>query len=219
MLYVGRALAVLACALAAPLALAGGDAKPAAATPASTIALSAPRTFAAAVEAVERATGAKGEKLQLGNVPLEKGRSFRVDAKTSERLLAGSHASFRKAGFYLFRQERSYGIAGDKDHLALLATRDRNEVIRRVGTSAPRQKLTTESLIAWLDALSKDEPFELAEVGVDYIAGTFERSPKDPLALAKRCVEIAPELVGGRTASIDLLAAEIRDNRTLYLIW
>jgi hypothetical protein len=212
-----RPLAVLALMLAVPLAVAAGD--PGKTPPDDALVLAAPKSFAAAVDAVARATGAAPEKLQLGEVPLDQGRSFLVAARTAERLLAGSHATFRKAGFYLFRYERSYGIGGDKDHIGLLKTADRGAVIRRVGTSSKSHELTPEKLIAWLNALAKDEPFELAEVGADFVAGTFVRAPKDPLAVAKRCAQLAPDLLGGRQSSIELLAAEIRENRTLYLIW
>lgn len=213
-----RTLALLAVSALAAVPLASA-ARPPAPVRADAFALGAPKGLDAAVKAIEQATGVRSAELTLSGAPGAPGRSFQVDAHVAERLLAGSHSSFRKAGVYLFRYERSYGIAGDKDHLGLMATRDRDAVIRRVGTSSPDGKVTPDALIAWLNALEKDEPFELAEVGIDYVAGTFLRSPKDPAAVARRCVEIAPDLVGGRQTSVELLSAEIRDNRTLYLIW
>jgi hypothetical protein len=185
------------------------------------IALAAPKDFAAAVAAVERATGAKAAALETarGAAPLAEARSFGVDARTAERLLAGSHAAFRKAGFYLFRCERGFGMAGDKDKLALVATSDRGAVLRRMGTAGAGHGVTTERIVAWLDELAKQEPFELTEIGVDYVAGRFERTPKDPAGLARRSAELAPDLVAGRASTLALLAEEIRSNRSLYLIW
>jgi hypothetical protein len=185
------------------------------------IALPAPKDLAGAVALLERATGAQGEAIETaqGPIPLEEGRSLAMEGKLAARLLAGSHEAFRKAGFYLFRHERSYGLAGEKDRLGILAARDRNAVLRRMGTGSPHRDPTTEKIVAWLDALAKDEPFELTEIGVDYVAGRFERSPKDPAAIARRSAEIAPELVAGRSSTLALLAEEIRVNRTLYLIW
>ncbi len=210
-----------AVAVAALLASSGARAADPASTPPdrTPIALAAPASFAAAASAVEKATGAKAEKLAFGDVTPAEGRSFTVDHRVAERLLAGSHATFLKAGFYLFRYERSFGVAGEKDQLGLLATTDRRVVLRRVGTAQGQRGLTTEKLIAWLDALAKEEPFDLPEIGVDYVAGRFERSPADATAIAKRCAEIAPDLVMNRPSLMDLLAAEIKTNRTLYLIW
>jgi len=190
------------------------------AAPAS-IALPPPRDLASAVEAIEQATGTKAEPLEgaAGTIPLPKGRSFVVDAKTGARLLAGSHESYRRAGFYLFRTERAYGMEGEKDRIALLATADRAEVVRRIGTAGPNRGVTPEAIVAWLEALEKDEPFELLEVGTDYVAGRFRQTPKDPMAIAKRCAEIAPALSANSTKMLDLLAEEIRANRTLYLFW
>jgi hypothetical protein len=184
------------------------------------IKLRAPKSFAAAVTAVEKATGVKSDAFAAGkpSVPLSKGRSFALDSRTADRLLAGSHAAFRKAGFYLFRYERGFGLPGERDHVALLATADRDAVLRRMGTADGRGA-TTEAVVGWLKQLEKEAPFELSEIGVDYIAGRFARVPADPHAMARRTIAIAPALLSGGDREVDLLAEEIRANRSLYLIW
>jgi hypothetical protein len=181
------------------------------------IVLAAPKDLRDAVRSVALATDAETEKLE--GVAVDDGRSFSMSAAAAERLLEGSHAAFRKAGYYLFRYERSYGVGGEKDRVGLMKTADRGAVIRAMRTSSPRHGLTPEAVARWLDGLHQDEPFELWEIGADYVAGRFERTPKDPLAVAKRCAEIAPDLVAGRATTLQLLANEIRDNRTLLLIW
>lgn len=213
---VTRTLAVAAATLIAPAAVRAAPKVPARSNP---IVVAAPAAFGAAAGAVEQATGAKGEKLPFGDVPLAEGRSFAVEPEIAERLLEGSHVAFKKAGFYLFRYERSFGMAGEKDRLGLLQTTDYRVVLQRVGTRVQHHELDTQQLLAWLDALSKEEPFDLWEVGTDYLAGRFVRTPQDPVAIAKRCAEFAPDLVAGRASTLDLLASEIRTNRTLYLIW
>jgi Domain of unknown function (DUF4253) len=212
-----RPIIAAAALLSAIPALAGTPAK----KPTEPIALAAPKGLDDAVASVERATGAKGGPLETGAgaIPLAEGRAFSVEANVAERLLAGSHGPFRKAGLYLFRMERSFGMEGDKDRIALLATSDWGAVVRRVGTADARHGLTTDKIVAFLTELAKDEPFELTEIGADYIAGIFERSPKDAAAVARRSAEIAPELVAGRASTLALLTEEIRVNRTLYLIW
>lgn len=213
-----RLLLPAAALAAALLALAPAPAR--AADPAAQpIVLSASAGLDAAAAAIERATGAKGEKLPFGDVPLAEGRSFAVEGHTAERLLDGSHAAFLKAGLFLFRYERSYGMAGDKDRLGLVKGTDLRAVIRRVGTGNGVKGLGSEKVVAWLDALAKDEPVDVREVGVDYVAGRFLRTPKDPAAIARRCADFAPDLVSGRASTLDLLAREIEVNRTLYLIW
>jgi hypothetical protein len=211
--------AVAALALCGAPGFALGGAPPA--RVADPIVLRAPKSFAAAVAAVEKATGVQGEVFETAKspVPLSEGRSFPLDSKTANRLLAGSHAVFRKAGFYLFRYERGFGLPGEHDHVGLLVTRDRDVVIRRMGTAEGRGGNTTEGLIEWLRQLEKDTPFEISEVGVDYVAGRFTRAPKDPEAMARRTIAIAPALLSGGDREVLLLAEEIRANRTLYLIW
>ncbi len=215
-----EAAALTAALLVAALPVVAGAA-PQGSPAAGPVALGKPKGFDDAVAAIERATGTTAEAVELrGNeVPLDEGRAFAVDGATAERLLSGSHAAFREAGLYLFRLERSFGIAGEKDPLVLLRTADRDAVVRRVGTSGTKSGPTTDAIVAWLDALAKEEPFELTEIGVDYLAGRFVRAPKDPAAIARRCVAIAPDLVAARASTLDLLVEEIRSMRTLYLIF
>lgn len=215
-LRIAVAMATLATLAGAPPAQAKAPAKGSA-----PIVLPTPKSLAAAVAAIEKATGSKAADLELkGNpLPAEEGRSFRVEGHVATRLIAGSHAPFLKAGLYLFRMERSFGMGGGLDVVAVVKTTDRADLLRRVGTTDPHGVLTTDKIVEFLDALAKDEPFALNEIGVDYVAGTFAATPKDPAATARRCAEIAPELVKGSGSAIDLLTEEIRSNRTLYLIW
>lgn len=204
---------VLAEQPAGGAASAAGDATP--------IALPAPKSFAAAVKLVEDAVGVKGGQIDsdAALIPLSEGRAFAIDTRTAERLLAGSHRTFRKAGMFLFRYERSFGLAEDKDLVGLLATADPHTVIRRIGTAGPKRGVTTEQIVAWLRALERVEAFELYEIGPDYLSGRFERAPKDPEAIARRAAKIAPDLVAGHTNPIAGLTDLIGKHRTLYLIW
>ena len=216
-----------ALAAAALLALAPAGARaqaPAPASPAAEpapIVLPSPNTFAAAVKLVEDAAGVKGGQIdsEVAPIPLAEGRAFAVDTRTAERLLTGSHSTFRKAGMYLFRYERSFGLAGEKDLVGLLATADPSVVLRRIGTAGPKRGVTNQRIVAWLSALQREEAFELYEIGADYVAGRFEREPKNPEALARRAAEIAPDLVVGHTNPIAGLADLIGKHRMLYLIW
>lgn len=209
----GRAAAVL-------FLVAGNPAFAAPSAKGEPIVLPVPAGVAAAAAAIEAATGAKAEPLETaaGPIPASEGRSFAMDGGTAARLLAGSHAAWRGAGLYLFRVERAYGLAGEKDRVAVLAAADRAAVIRRVGTSG--KGVGPGQIVAFLAALEKDEPFDLLEVGADYVAGRFHREPADPAALAERLAAFAPELAAGkRDKMLALLAEELRKNRTLYLFW
>jgi hypothetical protein len=202
----------------AALAASAGPAR-AAEPPAAPIALGAPKNLDAAATAIEQATGAHAGAIVPAtgpSIPLADGRSFAMDAKTAQRLLAGSHASFMKAGFYLFRYERGYGL--EKDRVGVMATADRDVIIRRIGTSGHRLGITGEQIAAWLRQLEKDEAVVVDEIGSDFVAGRFERTPKDPVALAKRVAQFAPDLVTGHKDPIGGLADFIHRG-TLLLIW
>lgn len=212
------ALAVAGAAFLAALPFAAHAGAPPKKAP---IVLPAPKGFAAAVKLVEKATGVKGSQIdsEAAPIPFAEGRAFALDTSTAERLLAGSHATFRKAGMYLFRYERSFGLAGEKDLVGLLATDDPHAVIRRIGTAGPKRGVTSEQIIEWLRALESEESFELYEIGPDYVSGRFERAPKDPEGIARRAAKIAPDLVAGHSNPIAGLSDLIGKHRTLYLIW
>jgi hypothetical protein len=192
---------------------------PADAAAAAPLVLAQPASFEAGVAAIERATGARATRLhgRSASVPVGEGRAFQVDTATATRLLDGSREAYRKAGLFLFRHERSFGLADEMDVVAVLATADWHAAVRRIGTAGVG--VTTDRIVAWLDALAKDEPFELTEIGMDYVAGRFSRSPKDPTAVARRIAEFAPDLVRGHKEPIAGLADLVGRERVLYLIW
>ncbi|ABS27685.1 DUF4253 domain-containing protein [Anaeromyxobacter sp. Fw109-5] len=185
------------------------------------IVLPAPKSFEAAVKLVEDAVGVKGGTIDSDAAPIAfaEGRAFAVDPRVAERLLTGSHSTFRKAGVFLFRYERSFGLEGEKDMVGLLATGDQRAVIRRMGTAGPKRGVTNAQVVSWLSALEREEAFELFEIGPDYVAGKFLRAPKHPEAIARRAAKIAPDLVAGHTNPIAGLTDLIGKHRTLYLIW
>jgi len=221
---VRSALAVLALVVAAPAwaqkaGLAGRPIEPVAD---ASLALARPESFAAGVTAIERATGTTGERFDLPtgkSVPLTEGRSFALDARTASRLLAGSHTAYRRAGYYLFRYDRGFGLPGEKDFVGLLATSDPDVVIRKIGTAGAHRGVTTEQIIAFLHALEKEEAFEVMEVGTDFISGRFERMPRDTPAIVRKVVQFAPDLVKGHSDPTSGLTDLIGRKRTLYLIW
>jgi hypothetical protein len=219
---VGAALLLALCPLgtfAEPPAPAGAPADALAAD--GPIVLPAPKSFEAAVKLVEDAVGVKGGTIDshAAPIPFAEGRAFAVDPRITERLLTGSHSIFRKAGLFLFRYERSFGLAGEKDLVGLLATADPRAVIRRMGTAGPKRGVTNAQIVSWLSALEREEAFELFEIGPDYVAGKFLRPPKNPEAIAKRAAKFAPDLVAGHTNPIAGLTDLVGKHRTLYLIW
>ncbi|BDG02134.1 DUF4253 domain-containing protein [Anaeromyxobacter oryzae] len=220
----GRRTAFVLALASAPLVARAGPALVAAPAAGAddAIVLPAPKDFAAAIAAVEAATGTEGEVIETEagiKIPLSAGRAFALEPHVASRLLAGSHGPFRKAGIYLFRYERAYGLPGEKDRIGLMPTSDPDLVIRRMGTSGHRHGVTTEQIIQWLHALERDEAFELLEIGSDFVAGRFEREPKDPVALAHRAAKFAPDLVSGHSDPTAGLADLIGRKRTLFLIW
>jgi hypothetical protein len=208
-----------AAALTTGASRAEGPAEPAPTAPAAPIVLAKPASLEGAVIDIERATGARPTRLhgRSASIPTGEGRAFQLDSATAARLLQGSRAPFQQAGLFLFRHERSFGLEDEKDVIGVLAADDWRAAVRRMGTAGVG--VTTEKIVGWLEALAKDEPFELTEIGMDYVAGRFARPPKDPRALARRIADFAPDLVRGHKDPIAGLADLLTREQALYLIW
>jgi hypothetical protein len=178
--------------------------------------------FEGAVASVAHFTGARPLGLGPGTcarAPIAErdGRAFVLDGDLAERILAGSHGSFRERGIYLFRCERGGRTERRKDVLALMPTQDPRVVIERLGTGAPRVGLTPEDVVARLEALAAEASFEVTEVGLDYVAGRFDGVPKETGPLAELILAAAPAT--RRLTDAETLAEELRLNAALYLWW
>lgn len=152
-----------------------------------------------------------------GSIPGHEGRAFVLDGDLAERILAGSHLHFLESGVFLFRCERGAASGRRRDVLAIMPTQDPRVVIRRLGTGAPGRGVTPDEVVARVEALAAEVSFEVTEVGVDYVAGTFDSLPEDTRPLAERILAIAPAL---RTITdAETLAAELARDGALYLWW
>src|SRR5204862_414942 len=80
---------------------------------------------------------------------------------------------FLEKGFYLFRSEQHFGIAGHRDRVALFPRSDRDEILRLMGTNGWNYDIGPDSVIAWLRTLERDHPFVLTGIGFDWVEGRF----------------------------------------------
>lgn len=182
-----------------------------------------PADFASAVAYLEKRTGARAGPLvgygpEDEEQPIPEGRSFDVEEAEADELLKDLHAPWKKAGLYLFRYDRSFGIGGQKDKVALLPTRDPYGILLKMGTNGTNYGKSTEDVIRFLRELEREVPFDLTEIGIDYVEGRFLESPRDPIGLAQRLYEFCPDIVEQGVPMEDLPRILSHD-RVLYLWW
>jgi hypothetical protein len=182
-----------------------------------------PSDFAGAVRALESLAGAGATPLvvqdSLGNPVRTDGVVVPVEAKRAEALIAAVQDRFVSRGFYLFRLAQQFGAAGRPDTMALYPSRDRYVILRLVGTNGANYGIGPDSIVAWLEALERQQPFVLTGIGFDWVGGRFTTPLEDPAGLARRFNAFCPDIVSQGTGSVEALAQELRRSGELYCWW
>ena len=182
-----------------------------------------PADFPGAVRALERLAGSAASPLTgidtLGRVVPTPGFAVGVRAARAEGLVAGAQQRFLDRGFYLFRSEQHFGIRNAPDRVALFPRADPFEILRLMGTNGANYGIGSDSIVAWLRALGRDQPFVLTGIGFDWVEGRFTTDLRDPAALARRFYSFCPDIVDQGTETIAALVDELRRSRHLYCWW
>ena len=183
----------------------------------------APAAFPDAVRALEHLAGGAATPLvgtdSVGDSLLTEGFAVSVPAARAEPLVAAAQPRFLEKGFYLFRSEQHFGIAGRPDRVALFPRSDRYEILRLMGTNGWNYNIGPDSIVAWLEALERDHPYVLTGMGFDWVEGRFRSAIGDADALARRFYAFCPDIVDQGTETVDALAREFRESRRLYCWW
>jgi hypothetical protein len=179
--------------------------------------------YAEAVRQLEMLADTRGEPLRAladdGRVVTTSGVSIPMRSTLVASFLAQVRPLFLAHGFYVFRAEQSFGIAGEPDRIAILPTADQLEVVRTMGTSAPNYDIANHDIVAWLRALHTEHPFTITGAGTDWIAARFAAPPRDAMMLARRINSFCPDVVEQGAGSVSALAEEIEKTRQLYCWW
>jgi hypothetical protein len=146
------------------------------------------------------------------------GVSFDVPQKKIESVLRKAHTNFLAKGFYLFRYDQNFGIAGNPDKVGLLPTTDKYAVMAAMDTNGDNYDIGTAGVIAWMKELEQGQPFVLTGIGFDYLEGFFTGPVKDSNALAKRMYQFCPDIVDQGVGDISKLAKELQKG-SLYFWW
>jgi hypothetical protein len=182
-----------------------------------------PADFPGAVRALERLADANSEPLVVQDSTGKNVRTTGVvvpaEAKRAEALVDAAQDRFLAQGFYLFRVAQHFGINGHPDTLALYPSRDRYAILRLVGTNGANYDIGPDSIVAWLTALEREQPFVLTGIGFDWVSGRFTTPLTDPDGLAQRFNAFCPDIVTQGTGTVAALARELKRSRELYCWW
>lgn len=182
-----------------------------------------PADFPGAVRALERLAGATATPLTgtdtLGRVTSTPGFAVDVPSTRAADLVAEAQERFLDRGFFLFRSEQHFGIRDQPDRVALFPRADPYEILLLMGTNGANYGIEPDSIIAWLRALGRDQPFVLTGIGFDWLEGRFTTAIRDPEALARRFYAFCPDIVEQGTETVGELEDELRRSLHLYCWW
>ena len=176
--------------------------------------------FQKAVKDAAALLGAQPQPLRSeGEDDLVKGGfSFDVPQQKVEAVLRAAHTNFLARGFYLFRHDQSFGIAGRPDKVGLLPTTNKFDVMALMDTNGDNYEIGTAGVIAWMQELERDQPYVLTGIGFDHMEGFFTTPVTNPDELAKRMYQFCPDIVDQGVGTVKKLAGELRNGR-LYFWW
>jgi uncharacterized protein DUF4253 len=88
-----------------------------------------------------------------------------------------------------------------------------------MGTNGANYDIGPDSIVAWLTALEREQPFVLTGIGFDWVSGRFTTPLADPDGLAQRFNAFCPDIVTQGTGTVAVLARELKRSRELYCWW
>jgi hypothetical protein len=183
---------------------------------------SVPADFAGAVRALEELAGDSAAPLNGWDAGGDErpipGVTVGIRAGQGEELVTAARDHFLGRGFYLFLADRSVGLER-QDRVGLFPRADPYEIIALMGTNGANYEIDTDSVIAWLRALERDQLFIINGIGFDWVGGRFTTPIDDPDGLARRFYAFCPDIVDQGTGTVARLARDLTQHRTLYCWW
>lgn len=126
--------------------------------------------------------------------------------------------TLKKKGYLLFKSEENYGNIPDK--YAVLKTKDQFDILKFRATSGPNYDITTDSILIKLKAWYALYPFEITGADVDWVEIKLKNIADHEVAvLAKEVYEFCPDIVDQGTETVDNLAIDILQTKTMFLWW
>jgi len=143
--------------------------------------------------------------------------SFRVNSKTSQKLLKKHQDRLLKQGVFLFRHER--GESSGKDQVGLLPTDDWREVLMAMQTYGGNCNLMPKDVVKWLKDLNEEHPFRLTGAAHDWCEGEFLQPIKNSRQLAKNMCKFCPDIVTQGVGTVAALAKQLTNSQKFFFWW
>lgn len=154
-----------------------------------------------------------------GEVPDLVGISFTAQSVLANDLCVRYQEDMQNLGLYIFVADQNFGIDNDPDKVAIVHAQDQFEVLRRRQTDGINYDIDNDSVISIIRTFDAKYELTLTGAGLDWCQFTIGKEPSDWDAMAEEVYEVCPDVVDQGTGTVEDLASELKENKTLYLWW
>jgi hypothetical protein len=181
------------------------------------------------INQVELAAGAEAEPFFVtdvvpsanmkGEEEFERERlaGFSVHTKRTDDLINFYRESLHAKGYLIFRSQRSYGKMNDI--VTVVRGRTTYDILKMQRTEAPNYHLDTTEIIAWLKKRQMEASFVVTGAGPDWLETRFVQPPGNMMALAKKVIAFAPDVLERDHQTADKVAEMMNEMNGFLLVW
>ena len=120
-------------------------------------------------------------------------------------------------GYVVFQSAQNFGSAPDR--VAVLRSTDPFDPLRTMATNGTNYDIHTDSIITRLADWDRRYGLTIVGAGLDWVEAELVRPPPDWVAFAREVYEFCPDIVDQGTETVEALAEEMKESRTVYLWW
>lgn len=144
---------------------------------------------------------------------------FEETEMNTEKILEELHDSLKAKGYYLFVLERNYGMANQKDMMAILKTTDQFEVLKHIETNGINYDIDTDSVVAIMKGFDKRYQLDLIGANGEWCEFIIKGENVDWKKLAEEAYLVCPDIVDQGVGSIEDLVTSMQQTKRLYFWW
>ena len=159
-----------------------------------------------------------GKEIEADPIKL-RGIIFSENYSDADNLVTTLNNRFKQKGYSIFVVERHFNIDNRPDHIAVLRTTDKFEVLRQIQTDGINYDITNDSLINIIRYFDDKYSLDLVGASGDWCEFLIKKEPSDWLALAEEVYEVCPDVVDQGAGTVQALADEMKRNKRLYFWW
>ncbi len=126
---------------------------------------------------------------------------------------------FNTKGHTIYVFEQNFGIDSEKDKVAIVNTSDKYEILRETATDGINYDIDNDSVITIIKTFDAKYDLILTGCGLDWCQFNIGKAPSDWEMMAKEVYDVCPDVVDQGTGSVEDLAKELEEFKTLYLWW